>query len=338
MSASLLPPNTTPLERRIADTTGIISELPSPLRQLWDPATIPADLLPYLAWALSIEEEWRFARSDQERRTLVATSIDLHRYKGTPYAVRRGMQLLGFRDAEIIEGLPALHHDGEIARDGHHAFAGAARWALFRVAVDLGNQEGLDRQRIARIRHIIEYYKNARSHLYALTFRANLSSAVDRPAGLFLPLTVGLQLRRAKGVRDGCLPRGSVRRYRRDGELRFNGETRRSERVVVATTRYQAGRLYWRQPLTLNLRTPLTREALLPRDGRLAFDGSARRGLPMATVAPPTLRTTRTLPRNGCFTRQGFGPERRGAVTYGSGQLRGGHHRYHPMTQHEAFA
>ena len=338
MSATLLPPNTTPLERRIADTTGIISELPSPLRQLWNPATIPADLLPYLAWALSIEEEWRFARSDQERRTLVATSIDLHRYKGTPYAVRRGMQLLGFRDAEIIEGLPALHHDGEIARDGHHAFAGAARWALFRVAVDLGNQEGLDRQRIARIRHIIEYYKNARSHLYALTFRANLSSAVDRPAQLFLPLAVGLQLRRAKGVRDGRLPRGSVRRYRRDGELRFNSETRRSERVVVATTRYQAGRLYWRQPLSLHLRTSLTWEALLPRDGRLAFDDSARRGLPMATVTPPTLRTTRTLPRNGRFTRQGFGPERRGAVTYGSGQLRGGHHRYHPMTQHEAFA
>lgn len=338
MSASLLPPNTTLLERRIADTTGIISELPSPLRQLWDPATIPADLLPYLAWALSIEEEWRFARSDQERRTLVATSIDLHRYKGTPYAVRRGMQLLGFRDAEIIEGLPALHHDGEISRDGHHAFAGAARWALFRVAVDLGNQEGLDRQRIARIRHIIEYYKNARSHLYALTFRANLSSAVDRPARLFLPLAVGLQLRRAKGLRDGRLPRGSERRYRRDGELRFNGGTRRSERVVVATTHYQAGRLYWRQPLSLHLRTSLTREALLPRDGRLAFDGSARRGQPMATVATPTLRVTRSLPRNGRFTRQGFGPERRGAVTYGSRQPRGGLHRYHPMTRHEAFA
>lgn len=338
MSTTLLPPNTTPLEQRIAVTTGIISELPSPLRELWNPATIPAELLPYLAWALSIEEEWRFARSDQERRTLVATSIDLHRYKGTPYAVRRGMQLLGFRDAEIIEGLPALHHDGEITRDGHHAFAGAARWALFRVAVDLGNQEGLDHQRIARIRHIIEYYKNARSHLYALTFRANLSSAVDHPARLCLPLTVGLQLRRAKGVRDGRLHRGSVRRYRRDGELRFNGETRRSERVVAATTRYQAGRLYWRQPLTLHLRIPLTREALLPRDGRLTFDGSARRGLPMATLAPLTLRTTRTLPRNGRFTRQGFGPQRRGAVTYGSGQPRGGHHRYQSMTRHEAFA
>lgn len=338
MSATLLPPNTTHLERRLTDTTAIISELPSPLRQLWNPATIPADLLPYLAWALSIEEEWRFARTDQERRTLVATSIDLHRYKGTPYAVRRGMQLLGFRDAEIIEGLPAVHHNGEITRDGHHAFAGAARWALFRVAVDLGNQEGLDRQRIARIRHIIEYYKNARSHLYALTFRANLSSTVDRPARLLLPLAVGLQLHSAKGVRDGRLSRGSVRRYRRDGELSFNGETRRSHRVVVATTRYQAGRLYWRHPLNLRLRASLTREALLPRDGRLAFDGSARRGQPMATVVPPTLRVTRSLPRNGHFTRQGFGPDRRGAVTYGTGHPRGGHHRYHPKTQHEAFA
>lgn len=338
MSATLLPPNSTLLERRIAETTAMLGELPIPLRSLWNPATIPAELLPYLAWTLSIEEEWSFARTEQERRDLVTASIELHRYKGTPYAVRRGMQLLGFHDAEILEGLPAVHHDAEITRDGRQTFAGASRWALFRVAVDLGNQEGLDGPRIARIRRIIGYYKNARSHLYALSFRANLTSAVDRPSRLLAPLSVGLQLQRAKGVRDGRLSRGSVRRYRRDGELHFDGSLQRSDRVVVATTRYQEGGIYWRQPLRLHLRRLLTREALLPRDGRLAFDGSARRGQPTATVTPPTLRVTRSLPRNGQLTRQGYGPSRQGAFTYGTGRARGAHHRYHPVTRHEAFA
>lgn len=46
---SLLPPGSTPLERRLAQTCSGISDLQVPLRDLWNPATCPVSFLPYLA-------------------------------------------------------------------------------------------------------------------------------------------------------------------------------------------------------------------------------------------------------------------------------------------------
>ncbi|WP_247319438.1 phage tail protein I, partial [Ralstonia pseudosolanacearum] len=43
-SATLLPPNATPLERRAAQAGGRIERVPVPLRDLWNPATCPAEL------------------------------------------------------------------------------------------------------------------------------------------------------------------------------------------------------------------------------------------------------------------------------------------------------
>lgn len=47
---SLLPPGSTSLERRLAQTCSGISDLQVPLRDLWNPATCPVSFLPYLAW------------------------------------------------------------------------------------------------------------------------------------------------------------------------------------------------------------------------------------------------------------------------------------------------
>ncbi len=58
---SLLPPGSTPLERRLAQTCSGISDLQVPLRDLWDPATCPVSFLPYLARAFSVDrwdEDW----------------------------------------------------------------------------------------------------------------------------------------------------------------------------------------------------------------------------------------------------------------------------------------
>lgn len=45
---SLLPPGSTSLERRLAQTCSGISDLQVPLRDLWNPATCPISFLPYL--------------------------------------------------------------------------------------------------------------------------------------------------------------------------------------------------------------------------------------------------------------------------------------------------
>jgi len=44
---SLLPPNATDTERAIEATTERTTDLPVPLRTLWNPDTCPADLLPW---------------------------------------------------------------------------------------------------------------------------------------------------------------------------------------------------------------------------------------------------------------------------------------------------
>lgn len=83
---SLLPPNATPLERGLGAVAGDISGVQLPLAELWDPAACPMDILPWLAWALSVDV-WNPAWSDGAKRDAVANSIAEHRIKGTRASV-----------------------------------------------------------------------------------------------------------------------------------------------------------------------------------------------------------------------------------------------------------
>lgn len=85
--AHLLPPSSTKLERSLVGAlVPEISGIPTDIHRLWDPATCPIDLLPWLAWALSIDRwnpDWR----DEEKRQAVALAIEVQRRKGTAMAV-----------------------------------------------------------------------------------------------------------------------------------------------------------------------------------------------------------------------------------------------------------
>lgn len=91
----LLPPNTTPLERAAAEALAEIQRVPVSLRQLWNPYTCPARLLPYLAWAFSVDR-WDPAWSTAAKREVIATSFFVHRKKGTISALRRVVEPLGY--------------------------------------------------------------------------------------------------------------------------------------------------------------------------------------------------------------------------------------------------
>ena len=56
MTASLLPSNASGAEQALALSLARLSDIPVPNRDLWNPRTIPAHLLPWLAWSLSIGE------------------------------------------------------------------------------------------------------------------------------------------------------------------------------------------------------------------------------------------------------------------------------------------
>lgn len=84
---SLLPPNAGALERGLEAAIERISDIPTPLRDLFDPDTCPLDLLPYLAWALSIDT-WSNTWPEGVRRARVRQAIAIQRRKGTASSLR----------------------------------------------------------------------------------------------------------------------------------------------------------------------------------------------------------------------------------------------------------
>lgn len=88
---TLLPPNTTVLERNLEQVAAEAVQLPVQLRDLWQPASIPAHLLPHLAAAWSVDH-WRDAWSEEQKRQAIGNSYAVHRRKGTVGAIRRAIE------------------------------------------------------------------------------------------------------------------------------------------------------------------------------------------------------------------------------------------------------
>ncbi|PMY63125.1 MULTISPECIES: phage tail protein I [Pseudomonas] len=96
---SLLPLNSTPLERGIEVATEEVTEIP--LRTLYNPATCPAHLLYQLAWAWSVDR-WDDSWSEAVKRSAIASSFYIHAHKGTIGALRRVVEPLGYL-IEVVE-------------------------------------------------------------------------------------------------------------------------------------------------------------------------------------------------------------------------------------------
>lgn len=92
---SLLPPSATPqmraVERALAEP---VNDLQAPIAELWNIQSCPAGLLPWLAWAVSVDV-WDSRWPEQVKRDVIATSLDLHKDKGTEQGMRRALAALG---------------------------------------------------------------------------------------------------------------------------------------------------------------------------------------------------------------------------------------------------
>jgi phage tail P2-like protein len=97
----LLPGNSTPLERQAAQALAQIQRVRIPLRQLCNPDTCPVDLLPYLAWAFSVDR-WDSKWTEAAKRAAIRSSHYVHSRKGTIGALRRVVEPLGYL-IEVLE-------------------------------------------------------------------------------------------------------------------------------------------------------------------------------------------------------------------------------------------
>lgn len=113
------------------------------------------DALPYLGEQFHIMggEGWDFAADDAARRALIKSAIELHRYKGTPWAIKQALKSLGLECLTLVE-----HPDG-------------AHWAEFDVDISVLDRP-LTEVIYQQIAQLIDTYKPVRSHLRHLIVSA----------------------------------------------------------------------------------------------------------------------------------------------------------------------
>ena len=72
-----------------------LDAITQPHRALWNPDTCPLELLPYLAWAFSVDR-WDENWTEPAKRSAVLAAWFVHKHKGTIGALRRVVEPLGY--------------------------------------------------------------------------------------------------------------------------------------------------------------------------------------------------------------------------------------------------
>ncbi|BBD08449.1 phage tail protein I [Desulfovibrio ferrophilus] len=160
MSNHLLPPNSTPRERALSEACSCLSAVPVPIRSLWNSATCPELLLPWLAWALSVDE-WDVTWSEKQKRATIAAAVAVHRIKGTRGALNRAISALGYsvRVTEWFEAEPA----GDPF--------------TFRLTIEVDDR-GIDDALLNTLERVVNKAKNTRSHLAGITVAARVAGTL----------------------------------------------------------------------------------------------------------------------------------------------------------------
>lgn len=91
----LLPTGSSPLEVAAAKACAEIEKTPVSIRELWNPDTCPANLLPWLAWAFSVDR-WDEKWPEATKRAVIRDAYFIHCHKGTIGAIRRVVEPLGY--------------------------------------------------------------------------------------------------------------------------------------------------------------------------------------------------------------------------------------------------
>lgn len=147
MSDVLVPPNATAQERALDGATARMGAVPVPVRDVWDADNCRPDLLPWLAWAYSLDE-WASDWTTEQQRAAIKRAVEVQRYKGTIGAVKEALDAIGFtaRVQEWFNLTPA------------------GTPYTFRVLLESG-QVGVSQTGMQGVVDLVEKTKNLRSHL-----------------------------------------------------------------------------------------------------------------------------------------------------------------------------
>jgi phage tail P2-like protein len=171
MTKSLLPPNATKLELALEGAAADrIEAIPVPIPTVNDAAQCPASVLPFLAWARSVDvydASWSVAT----KRDVVGTALAIHRTKGTPDSVKRAIAAWGI-EATVMERVGARRYDGAQNHDGRIFYGPVNGWAMYRVILN----RAIRNDQVAGLRRLLEMTAPKRCELLSLEYQeaANL--------------------------------------------------------------------------------------------------------------------------------------------------------------------
>ena len=146
MSNTLLPINASKLLKDLENTSLRATSLEALNRYVTNPNLAPENILPWLAFAVSVDD-WNDGWSEEVRRNVIKASIEVHKKKGTIGALRSALEAFNYENIEVQEW-----------------FDYGGQSYFFRVFFDV-TEPGFDVGILPDVQKVIDNTKNARSHL-----------------------------------------------------------------------------------------------------------------------------------------------------------------------------
>ena len=149
MSKSLLPINASQLLKDLENSSLKATSLEALNRYVTNPDLAPDNILPWLAWAVSVDD-WSDNWSLVVKKNVIKASINVHKKKGTIGALRSALEAFNYENITVEEW---FNYGG----DPH----------FFRVFFDV-TEPGFDVGILPQVQKVIDNTKNVRSHLESL--------------------------------------------------------------------------------------------------------------------------------------------------------------------------
>jgi phage tail P2-like protein len=150
--------------------------------------TCPAEALPYLAHQFDVEgyKGMRWADTIQKQRDLIKRSIELHRYKGTRWAISESLKVLGYNDVVVEDHLKGNIYDGTYDFNGTIYYS-SPHWAMFRVIINISDTFTWTSNLYPDIAILVNEYKNVRSHLLDISAGISIQDNVNISESFRIP-------------------------------------------------------------------------------------------------------------------------------------------------------